>query len=91
MPEKHARDISFFPGVEEWFARINNFATSLGIELKHYIISSGLREMIKASKIGKEFEYIWASGFMYDDNGKTVWPALAINYTTKTQYLFRIN
>lgn len=89
--EEHAKYLTFFPGVEEWFTRINNFATDLGIELKHYIISSGLREMIQASKIGKEFEYIWASGFMYDDAGKAVWPALAINYTTKTQYLFRIN
>ncbi len=89
--EKHAHDLTFFPGVEEWFSRINTFADKLGIELKHYIISSGLREMIQASKIGSEFEYIWASGFMYDDSGKAIWPALAINYTTKTQYLFRIN
>ena len=69
----------------------HSFIPELGIELKHYIISSGLREMIQASKIGSEFEYIWASGFMYDDDGKAIWPALAINYTTKTQYLFRIN
>ena len=89
--EKHARDLIFFPGVDGWFKQINAYAAKLGIELKHYIISSGLREMIKASKIGDEFDYIWASGFMYDDNGKAVWPALAINYTTKTQYLFRIN
>lgn len=89
--EKHACDLTFFPGVETWFKRINAYADNLGIELKHYVISSGLREMIQASKIGNEFDYIWASGFMYDDNGKAIWPALAVNYTTKTQYLFRIN
>ena len=89
--QKHARNITLFPGVEQWFTRTNSFAKGLGIELKHYIISCGLREMIKACKIGAEFEYVWASGFMYDNSGKAIWPALAINYTTKTQYLFRIN
>jgi hypothetical protein len=91
MLEKHAHDLTFFKGVESWFSRINDYARNLGIEVQHYIISSGLREMIKATTIGDEFEYIWASGFMYDDSGKAIWPALAVNYTTKTQYLFRIN
>ena len=47
--------------------------------------------MIEGTKIAREFARIYASGFMYDENGVAVWPALAINYTTKTQFLFRIN
>ncbi len=83
--------IEFFPGVADWFARINEYARGKGVGLEHYIISSGLREMIEGTKIAREFRKIYASGFMYDENGVAVWPALAINYTTKTQFLFRIN
>lgn len=84
-------NVVLFDGVESWFSRINAFAKAMGIEVQHFIISSGLREMIEGTKISKEFKKIYASGFMYDVNGVANWPALAINYTTKTQYLFRIN
>jgi hypothetical protein len=83
--------VAFFPGVEAWFERIGAYARSKGVKVEHYIISSGLREMIEGTSIAGEFERIYASGFMYDENGVAVWPALAINYTTKTQFLFRIN
>ena len=87
----HGRDIEFFPGVEGWFGRINRYAESKGVCLEHYIISSGIKEMIEGTKIGKHFRRIYASSFMYDQNGVACWPALAVNYTTKTQFLFRIN
>ncbi|MBM5572099.1 MULTISPECIES: HAD family hydrolase [Deefgea] len=83
--------INFFPGVEEWFARINAYGKSREVAVQHFIISSGLREMVEGTRIAREFERIYASGFMYDQNGVAHWPALAVNYTTKTQYLFRIN
>ena len=83
--------VGFFPGVETWFGRINAYARSKGIALDHYIISSGLREMIAGTRIAKEFKAIYASGFRYDANEVAEWPALAVNYTTKTQFLFRIN
>ena len=47
--------------------------------------------MVEATKIGKKFDKVFASSFAYDANDVARWPALAINYTTKTQYLFRIN
>ncbi|WP_219847603.1 HAD family hydrolase [Photorhabdus hindustanensis] len=84
-------NIDFFPGVLDWFSRINQYGNSKGVEVRHFIISSGLQEMIQGTKIAKEFEKIYASRFMYDHNGIAYWPALAVNYTTKTQYLFRIN
>jgi hypothetical protein len=83
--------LDFFPGVGPWFSRINAYAAAKGVKIQHFIISSGLREMIEGSTIAAEFRKIYASGFMYDENGVAVWPALAINYTTKTQFLFRIN
>lgn len=83
--------ISLFPGVDSWFKRINDYGKSKGVRVEHFIISSGLREMVEGTKIFKEFTKVYASGFMYDHNGIARWPAIAMNYTTKTQYLFRIN
>ena len=89
---QHGKKISFFKGVEEWFNRINIYAKERGIKIEHFIISSGLREMIEGTSIARNFKYIFASGFMYDEaDGIALWPALAVNYTSKTQYLFRIN
>jgi len=89
--QKHGEGIKLFDGVGDWFPRLNAYAEARHVKLKHYIISSGLREMIKGTSISSEFDYIFASGFFYDANDVAIWPALAVNYTTKTQYLFRIN
>jgi phosphoserine phosphatase len=89
--EKYGKEIIFFDGVEDYFDRINKYGHDKGIKLEHYIISSGLREFVKGTKIAKHFTNIYASGFKYDVNEVATWPALAINYTNKTQYLFRIN
>jgi hypothetical protein len=83
--------ISFFPGVESWFKRINKFAKSVGVVASHYIISSGNHETIEGTSIARHFERIFASRFRYNENGVAVWPALAVNYTNKAQFLFRIN
>lgn len=88
---EQGRTVPFFAGVESWFPRINEYARAQGLELEHYVISSGIREMIAGCSIAPEFKQIFASSFLYDDQGQAVWPALSINYTTKTQYLFRIN
>ncbi len=87
----HGKDVRYFQGVEDFFERANAFAASLGLELEHYIISSGTREMIEATTIARHFRCIYASSFIYDVNDVPIWPGIAINYTTKTQYLFRIN
>ena len=88
---KHGRGIQFFPGIGDWFERINAYAREKEIRIEHYIISSGLREMIEGTSIYKEFEYVFASGFAYDPNDVAIWPALAVNYTNKTQHIYRIN
>jgi hypothetical protein len=84
-------NIELFPGVKEWFKRIDAYAKTKGVRLEHFIISSGIREMVEGTPIHKAFKKVYASGFVFDANGVACWPALAINYTTKTQYLFRIN
>jgi hypothetical protein len=83
--------IPLFPGVEDWFERQNRRADELQLDLRHFIISSGNRELIEGSPIAGHFERIYASAFMFDENLDAVGVALGINYTSKTQYLFRIN
>ena len=85
------RDIRLFPGVQEWFGRINDFGAGQGVEVEHYVLSSGLREIIEGSSISGEFREIYASEFFYDENGRPVWPKLAVNFTAKTQFVYRIN
>ena len=85
------RDVEFFPGVETWFDRINFIGAQNGVSVEHYIISSGLTEIIQGSAIGDKFKAVFAASFCYDAAGQPVWPSTAVNYTNKTQYLFRIN
>lgn len=87
----YGKSITFFEGVEDFFGRINVYALSKGVKAEHFIISSGLKEMLEGTSIADEFTEIYASTFLYDENGAAVWPAMGLNYTTKTQYLFRIN
>ena len=83
--------LKLFPGVEDWFERQNRRAADLGLDLHHFIISSGNRELIEGSPIARHFERIYASAFMFDENQEAIGVALGVNYTSKTQYLFRIN
>ena len=90
--EEYGSKVQLFPGVEEWFERIRSFGTKHDVIVEHYIISSGLKEMIEGTSMAKAgaFEKIYASSFMFDNRGVAQWPAQAINYTNKTQFLFRI-
>ena len=85
------RSIVLFPGVQDWFRRINEFGRTQGVEIEHYILSSGLREIIEGSGISHEFKEIYASEFYYDETGTPVWPKLDVNFTAKTQFVYRIN
>lgn len=83
--------VELFDGVKEWFALINAYGEKCGLAIKHYINSSGLKEMIEGTSIAQEFENIYACSFLYDVNGVAYWPAVAVDYTAKTQFLFKIN
>ena len=88
---KHGKGVSLFPGVKNWFQSINGEGARIGLAIDHYVISSGIDEMIIGSPIGGHFKHVFASGFSYDANGVPKFAARGVNYTTKTQYLFRIN
>lgn len=88
---RHGNGLKLFEGVEGWFGRLNRYGRARGVEVEHYLISSGNEEIFAGTSIAHEFKCVFASKFLYDEKGEAVWPALAINYTTKTQFLFRIN
>jgi hypothetical protein len=85
------KNIELFDGVKEWFGLINSYGEAHGVVVEHYINSSGQTEIIEGSPIGKEFKKIFACSYMYDESGNAVWPAVAVDYTNKTQFLFKIN
>ncbi|MEO3470622.1 HAD family hydrolase [Roseomonas sp. CAU 1739] len=87
----HGAGITLFPGVETWFDRVNAAGAARGLAVEHYVISSGLRELVEGTAIRRHFRAVFASGFLYNASGAAIAPAIAVNYTTKTQYLFRIN
>ena len=84
-------NVVLYKGVHTWFDRINKFGEEMGVNIEHYIISSGTYEIIEGTPIAKYFKRIYACKYMYDENGEALWPALAINYTLKTQYIYRIS
>lgn len=88
---KLGKDLEFYHGVKEWFEHINQIGKELQLDIEHYIISSGLREIIEGSCIYKEFKEVFACEYLYDENDVACWPKNAVNYTTKTQFLYRIN
>lgn len=88
---KLGADVVLLPGVKTWFNRINEFGKMNGATIEHYIISSGLKEIMEGTSIAKYFKEIYGCEFHYNTNGNADWPTQVINYTTKTQYLFRIN
>src|SRR5574344_1999712 len=88
---KWGESITFFNGVESWFKRIAEFGREQGVIVEHYINSSGLKEIIEGTPIANEFKALFACSYYYDEAGNAMWPASAVNYTNKTQFLFKIN
>lgn len=89
--QESGRRVVFYPGVEEWFDRMNAYGEARGIKILHYINSSGLKEIIEGTSIADKFRKIYACSFLYNVDGIAYWPAVAVNYTNKTQFIFKIN
>ncbi len=85
------KGIQFYPGVTTWFKRINEYGESKGVKVEHYIISSGNKEILEGCAIASEFKRMFGCEFVYGKNGEVLWPKMAINYTQKTQFFYRIS
>ena len=88
---KFGKHIELFEGVKEWFKMVNEYGEAHGVRIEHYINSSGLKEIIEGSPIAKEFKHIFACSYIYNEAGEAVWPGIAVDYTAKTQFIFKIN
>ena len=89
--QRFGQNIQLFDGVREWFRLVNNYGELHGVKIEHYINSSGLKEIIEGSPIAQEFTHVFAGTFIYDANGEAEWPGIAVDYTAKTQFLFKIS
>ncbi|MCQ2138922.1 MAG: haloacid dehalogenase-like hydrolase [Bacteroidales bacterium] len=85
------KHIELFEGVKGWFRLINEYGESKGVRIEHYINSSGLKEIIEGSPVAKEFKHVFAGSFIYDEKGVAEWPGFAVDYTAKTQFIFKIS
>ena len=89
-----AEKIQYFPGVESWFPRINAYVkkrSDATVNVQHYIISAGQKEILEGISIRKFFKQIYASEYHFNQYGIATFPKLLITDTSKTQFLFRIN
>jgi phosphoserine phosphatase len=87
---RYGADIKLYDGVREWFRNVDEYGKAHGVIIEHYINSSGLTEIIEGSPIAKAFKHVFAGSFIYDEKGEAEWPGIAVDYTAKTQYLFKI-
>jgi phosphoserine phosphatase len=87
------RDVELFAGVEEWFECVGAYVRThavAGVELRHYLVSSGLTEIIEGTRIRSHFHNVFASEYFFEAYDLP-YPKRVISDTGKTQYLFRIN
>ena len=87
----YGKSVELYDGVEKWFDVVEELAQKYDVVVEHYINSSGLKEMIDGTKIASKFKQIYACSFLYNVDEIAEWPAVAVDFTTKTQFLFMIN
>lgn len=89
-----ARAIKYFPGVETWFGRLDEYvrrASAGRVKLRHYLISAGQKEILEGASIRRHFRRIYASEYHFNHHGVATFPKILVTDTMKTQFLFRIN
>lgn len=84
------KNVEYFKGVTTWFDRINEYAKQYNVEIEHYLVSAGIKEILEGIEIKDKFKKIFASEYIYDEKGNAIWPSQIVNFTTKTQYIARI-
>ena len=89
--QESGKKVELYEGVMEWFDRINAYGEERGVRVVHYINSSGMKEIIEGTPIADKFRKIYACSFLYNVDGIAYWPGVAVNYTNKTQFIFKIN
>lgn len=89
--KKFGEHVQLFEGLRTWFRQVNEYGAQHGVRVEHYINSSGLKEIIEGTPIAHEFKHIFACTYIYNEEGEAEWPGIAVDYTAKTQFMFKIN
>ena len=89
--KKFGQHVQLFEGLRTWFSQVNEYGEAHGVKVEHYINSSGLKEIIEGTPIASQFKHIFACTYIYNENGEAEWPGIAVDYTAKTQFMFKIN
>jgi phosphoglycolate phosphatase-like HAD superfamily hydrolase len=82
-----------YPGVAALFKRLRKEARAVDpeVSVEFYLISSGIEEVLRSTRIAAEFTDIWACEFHYaEDSGGIAFPRRVVSFTDKTRYLFHI-
>lgn len=83
------------PGLPDMFTQLEQVLSpehrALGLKIEHYIISSGIKELLEGSSLRPHVKAVFGSEFAEDRQGRISFPKRVIGHTTKTQCLFRIN
>lgn len=86
------KDIELYDGIADWwFDEVSRYGKKHGVIVEHYINSSGLKEIIEGSPVADRFKHVFAGSFIYNADGVAEWPGVAVDYTAKTQFIFKIN
>ena len=84
--------VEFFPGVETWFDRVGEIGSRTAWRWNITSSPPGFRRSSSARASATASRRCSIDiRICYDEHGRAEWPATAVNYTSKTQYLFRIN
>ncbi len=93
---KTGKSLKLFPGLPGAFSELRNFVRTnpelkqARVTLEFYIISGGLEEMIRSTKIADEMDGIFGCNFAYDKTGNAIGIKSAISFTEKTRFLHGI-
>lgn len=87
------RKVRFYDGVTQVFSRLEKHAKGVAatVSVEFYLISNGIGEILRSTRIAKKFKDIWACDFHYDAKGEIRFPKNIVSFTDKTRYLFYIS
>ncbi len=93
-------ELEFYPGLPEFFDALKQSLASEAyqahdIKLEHYVVSTGLRQMILGSALHGHLDGVWACDLLDEkgDDGRVRLSSIGymLDHTTKTRAIFEIN
>lgn len=91
--ESFGNEVRLFDGVSRLFSTIHKHVEgkSEDIKVEFFLISSGIGDVVRNTKISHHFTDIWSSDFQYNENNEIYFPKRIVSFTDKTRYIFSIS